>query len=135
MGSHLVFYDGECGFCDQTVQFLLNEDHDKIFLFAPLKGKTAGKVLKKLSLNQRKEDTLVLVENYREDNEKIYILGKAALRILWLLGDTWRLLGWISFLPSILYDWIYRLFARYRHRFFAKKCRLPQFEKDSRFLP
>lgn len=135
MANHLVFYDGECGFCDQMVQFLLNVDHQKLFLFAPLKGKTAFRVLKGLSPSDRKEDTLVLVENYRESNEKISILGKGALRILWLLGGAWRLLGWISFLPSFLYNWAYRLFARYRHRFFADKCRLPQVKNDPRFLP
>lgn len=135
MAKHLVFYDGECGLCDQVVQFLLKADAHKCFLFAPLKGATALQVLKGLSINDRKEDSLVLVENYREPHEKIYILGKGALRILWLLGGAWRLLGWISFLPSFLYNWAYRLFARYRHRFFANRCQLPQAKKDARFLP
>jgi predicted DCC family thiol-disulfide oxidoreductase YuxK len=135
MTNHLVFYDGECGFCDQVVQFLLKADEHQLFLFAPLKGKTAQEVLKGLSLKDRKEDSLVLVENYGEPQEKVYILGKGAFRILWLLGGAWRLLGWISFLPSFLYNWAYRLFARYRHRFFADRCQLPRGGKDQRFLP
>lgn len=134
MANHLVFYDGECGFCDQVVQFILKVDHRKLFMFAPLQGKTAAKVLKGMSPSDRREDTLVLVENYREPHEQISILGKGAFRILWLLGGAWKLLGWISFLPSPLYNWAYRLFARHRHRFFAKQCQLPQ-QKDSRFLP
>lgn len=135
MANHLVFYDGECGFCDQVVQFLLEQDLHQLFLFAPLKGRTAFRALKGLSPKQRSEDTLVLVENYREPHEKIHILGKAAFRILWLLGGSWKLIGWFSFLPSFLYDWAYRLFARYRQRFFAQKCQLPKHLNDSRFLP
>ncbi len=134
MGSHLVFYDGECGFCDQVVQFILKIDRRKLFLFAPLQGKTAANVLKRLSPSDRSEDTLVLVENYREPGEKIYVLGKGAFRIFWLLGGAWKLLGWVSFFPSFLYNWAYRLFARYRHHFFAKQCQLPK-QRDSRFLP
>lgn len=134
MARHLVFYDGKCGFCDQVVQFLFKIDREKIFLFAPLQGKTASQVLRGLPPAYRKEDTLVLVENYREMNEKFYILGKAAFRILWLLGGAWRLLGWISFFPSFLYNWGYRLIARYRHKFPLKSCQLPHVE-DSRFLP
>lgn len=135
MVNHLVFYDGECGLCDQVVQFLLKVDNRKLFLFAPLKGKTALKALEGLSLQDRHEDSLVLVENYGEPDEKIYILGKGALRILWLLGGFWKVAGLISFLPSFLYNWAYRLFARYRHRFFADRCQLPKTKKDPRFLP
>lgn len=134
MARHLVFYDGKCGLCDQVVQFLMDIDRDKIFLYAPLQGKTAAKLLRGLPEEYRKEDSLVLVENYREMGEKFYILGKAAFRILWLLGGYWKLLGWIFFLPSPLYNWAYRLVARYRHKFPLKSCKLPQFE-DSRFLP
>lgn len=134
--SNLVFYDGSCGLCDHIVQFLLERDQKRLFLFAPLQGKTAAEVLKNLPPEYLGEDSLVLVENYQESDERFYVLGKGALRILWLLGGGWMLLGWISFLPSFLYDWAYRLVARNRQRFFAKQsCILPSPKGDSRFLP
>lgn len=134
--SNLVFYDGSCGLCDHIVQFLLARDQKNMFLFAPLQGKTALTVLKDLPSDYRGEDSLVLVENYQEPNERFYVLGKGAFRILWLLGGGWKLLGWISFLPSFVYDWAYRLVARNRHRLFTKEsCLLPPRKEDPRFLP
>lgn len=131
---NIVFYDGQCGLCDHTVQFLLHADKKKLFHFAPLQGRTAQRVLKELSPDQQKEDSLVLVENYGSSTEKFYLLGKASLRILWLLDGPWLLLGWLSFLPSFLYDWIYRLIARHRHRFFGTTCSLPNPAFRGRFL-
>lgn len=134
-GEHLVFYDGKCGLCDQAVQFLLKVDHRKTFIFAPLQGVTAKKYLQNLPEEVKKADSVVLIENYRNASPQVLIFGKAAFRIMWLLGGFWTLLGWISFLPSFLYDWGYRLVARNRHRFFRQDlCVIPSKETKDRFL-
>src|SRR5436190_18548885 len=101
MSKHLVFYDGACGFCDHVVQWLLKRDHKQIYCFAPLQGQTADTLLKGIP----RDDSLVLIENYQTSDQQIFLFGKAAFRILWLLGGLWALLGWINFLPSCLYDW------------------------------
>ncbi len=133
---HLVFYDGECGFCDHVVQFLLRRDNSQIFSFAPLQGSTAKELLKNLPKKYWNEDSLVLIQNYKTSEQRFYILGKAALRILWLLGGRWSLLGWISFLPGWLYNWIYRIIAKNRHRLFNKAaCVIPDPNSKNRFLP
>gem|GEM_PF-342903 len=41
----LIFYDGECGFCQFWIQFLLKRDHKNYFLFTPLQGKLALKYI------------------------------------------------------------------------------------------
>jgi predicted DCC family thiol-disulfide oxidoreductase YuxK len=132
--KHLVFYDGECGFCDCNVQFLLKKDKKGIFVFAPLQGKTADLYFKKLPLELRNKDTIILIEDYKQGIDKVYIFGKAVFRILWLLGGFWYLFGWISFLPSFLYDWGYRLVARNRHLLPKTSCVLPDTTRRSRFL-
>src|SRR5262245_27950744 len=101
--KHLVFYDSTCGLCDHVVQWILKQDKKQIFLFAPLQGKTADSLLQGIS----REDSLVLIENYQTPHQKMYLFGKAAFRILWLLGGAWSFLGWISFLPPFLYNWGY----------------------------
>lgn len=136
IGKHLVFYDGQCGLCDHVVQFLLKVDGKKEFLFAPLQGETASKRLQNVPESVKKADSLILLENYQSQNEKLYIFGHGAFRIAWLLGGYWRLLGWLSFLPPVLYNWGYQLVARYRHRIFrADVCRLPEKSEENRFLP
>lgn len=124
---NIIFYDGECPLCNRAVRFLLGADKKHLFYFAPLNGKTAEEKLSGLLLKNPNLDTLVLLEN-----NKFFIEGRGALRILWLLGGKYALLGWLSFLPSPLFDVFYRLIARYRYRLFSKK---KKFKTDHRFLP
>ncbi|NGX43448.1 MAG: hypothetical protein K940chlam7_01745 [Chlamydiae bacterium] len=134
--KHLVFYDGQCGMCDRSVQFLLKADRNKKFVFAPLQGKTASERLQELPKHVKSADSLILIENFETSNEKVYIYGHGAFRIAWLLGGKWSLLGWISFLPPVLYDWGYRFIARNRHHFFSKiVCYFPDESEKDRFLP
>ena len=64
--KHLVFYDGECGLCDQVVQFLLKADKNKGFVFAPLQGKHAALALKDLPEEAKQADSIILIEDYQE---------------------------------------------------------------------
>jgi predicted DCC family thiol-disulfide oxidoreductase YuxK len=133
MEKHLLFYDGTCGFCMGWVQFVLRQDKNKRFFFAPLQGETAKRLLK-----EPPEDTLVLIENFETPTPRVSILGKGSFRILWLLGGWWRLLGWISFLPQFLYNWGYRLVANHRHFFPSPSqdsCPIPDEDERLRFLP
>src|SRR5262249_32383445 len=101
---HVIFYDGECPLCNRAVRFLLQADKKRIFYFARLDGETAKKKLVSLRLNDPSLDTMVLLQNYQTDQEQLLIEGRGALRILWLLGGKYALLGWLSFLPPFLFD-------------------------------
>ncbi|MFC2049126.1 thiol-disulfide oxidoreductase DCC family protein, partial [Chlamydiota bacterium] len=101
--KHVIFYDGECPLCNRAVRFILSVDREEKFYFAPLNGKTAEQKLAHFFLKNPELDTLVLLQNYETAHEKLMIEGKGALRILWLLGGTYALLGLLSFLPSFLF--------------------------------
>jgi predicted DCC family thiol-disulfide oxidoreductase YuxK len=132
---HLVFYDGQCGLCDHIVQFLLRVDKHEIFVFAPLQGETAEKLLAGLPENFKQIDSIILVENYQSPQPEIYVLSKAVFKICWLLGGVWALIGSLSFLPSYLFDWGYRLVAKNRHRFFPiTECVIPSASQRERYL-
>jgi predicted DCC family thiol-disulfide oxidoreductase YuxK len=130
--KHVIFYDGDCPLCNKAVRFVLATDRNKVFQFAPLKGKTADEKLSRLFLKNPDLDTLVLLQNYNTSQEKLLIEGKGALRILWLLGFPYSFLGVLSFLPP-LFDPLYRLIARNRFRLFTTSKPLPS--PDNRFLP
>jgi len=100
MKKHLMLYDGECGFCNQTVHFIYSKDKYKTFNFAPLKGSTAKFFLKSLPEKIMNKDTVILIENYEFPNPKYHIMGRAVFRILWHLGSYWKILGALFFLPS-----------------------------------
>ncbi len=133
MRKHLVFYDGQCGFCDRAVSQLLRLDRKVLFVFAPLQGQTAKRFL---GPGGTSEETMVLIENFEGETPKMYLLGQAALRCLWLVGGIWTVPGLLSFLPKFLINPAYRFVARHRHRLFRKEsCRIPDSEQMSRFLP
>lgn len=134
--KHLVFYDGECGLCDHVVQLILKIDKKEVFCFAPLQGSTAKQYLSNFPEEYKQNNTLILIENFQSQNPTYYIFGKAALKIFWIIGGIWSVLGLFSFLPSFLYDWIYKIVAKYRHRLFKKdRCFIPNPEEHKRFLP
>jgi len=118
----IIFYDGTCPLCNRAVRFILAADKKEQFYFAPLEGETAANKLKKIY------NTLVLYK----DPEHILTEGKAVLRICWLIGGKYALIGWLSFLPAFLFNLIYRVIAKYRFRLFSKKASI---EKTDRFLP
>lgn len=132
--SHIVFFDGKCGLCDHVVQWVLKADTKNIFYFAPLQGITAEATLSHLPASIRKADSMVLIENYKTKDQKIYLFGKGVFRTLWLLGGAYKALGWPFFLPSFLYDWLYWIVAKNRKKIFGT-IDLPTESGIGRFLP
>lgn len=133
MDEHLVFYDSACPFCDRSVRHLLQIDKKKHLLFAPLQGKTAQDVLCGPQKKLLKIDSLILVENYQSTEREFRRESSAILRIYWILGGAWKILGVFSFFPSFIGDFFYRKFAAHRHKFKLEMCQegLPL----DRFLP
>ncbi|MBS0616151.1 MAG: DUF393 domain-containing protein [Verrucomicrobia bacterium] len=90
-----IFYDASCSLCQRSVAWIKQRDKHHIFAFEPLKKET---------------DSLILVEG-----KKKWIRGRAVMRILWLLGGKWKLVGWLYVVPFV--DFFYRLVARHRRLF------------------
>ena len=73
----IIFYDGFCNLCDGFVKIVINLDKNNIFLFAPLKGNHAKNLLKDISLDYRKSDSVIFY-----DNKEISFKSKAVIEIL-----------------------------------------------------
>lgn len=129
----LVFYDGVCGLCDRSVQFLLRHDQGQRLKFAPLQGETARQ-RNDLPTELR---SVVFVAQPGTAQEQIYFRSEAALRVLDHLGGVWRVVSWLRFIPRPIRDWGYDVIARRRYRWFGKfeTCRVPAPEFHTRFLP
>jgi len=130
-GKSIVFFDGVCGLCNTTVDFILQRDHDNRFLFAPLQGESAR--LEISDEERQRLDTLVL-----KTASGVYRRSAAVVRIAWGLPGAWPVLGWLLwFVPLPLRDLGYRIVSRYRLSWFGQKetCRLPTPEERERFLP
>ena len=126
----VVFFDGLCGLCNHSINWLLAHDPNRRLRCAPLQGTLAGKALSP-QLRDRL-DTLVFLRN-----GSIYVRTAAVSRILMTLGGPWAALGallWI--IPSPLRDLGYRIVSRLRYRLFGKHdaCRLPSPAERAVFL-
>ncbi len=133
MFKHVIFFDRQCPLCCRAVEHILEIDKKAVFAFAPLNGDTADAILVGPLATYRKANSLVLVEHYQSTQREFWIRSKAILRMYWLIGDGWGIIGWLSFLPSWLGDFFYKWVANHRHQF--KLEPLKEMRCPDRFLP
>ncbi len=136
--TNVLFFDGVCGLCNRSVDFVLSRDRRGTIRFAPLQGETAKQVLSSEfrvpSAKTQSFDTIIWLDS----SSREFVRSAAAVRVLWRLGGVWSLIGWLLWLiPRPLRDVGYRLVAANRYRWFGKKetCRLPSPAERERFLP
>lgn len=111
----LVCYDGHCGLCHGTVQFLLKRDRDgSRFAFAPLQGETVRARLGAEGMGGLPDSVAVI----REDGT-VLVKSRAVAHLLRRLGGAWGLLGRaMGGCPQGLGDWAYDQVAARRRRWF-----------------
>ena len=126
----VILYDGECGLCARSIQFILKRDHDGHFHFASLQSEAGREILQKHGIAEAKLDTM-----YLSMDGELFERSTAALKIGREL-PRYRLLARLGMLvPRPLRDWVYNQIARNRHRFFGEdQCMLPTAEQRARFL-
>ena len=132
--SAIVFFDGVCGLCNKTVDFLLREDRAGRLLYSPLQGETFKPVLK-----ERPElasvDAIVVL--YRDDLGEHVLTSSDA--VLFALDQIPRF-KWLTkagyLVPRFLRELGYRFIGAVRYRVWGKRdsCRLPTPEERARFL-
>jgi len=132
----VVLFDGVCGFCDATVQFLLRHDPGGRFRFAPLQGPTAHAILARHGKDAADLDTVYVVERCGTPGEQLRARSQAALHCASLLGWPWKMAGVARIIPPAMLDAAYDLFARYRYRVFGRHdaCMIPTPDVRERFL-
>ncbi|MCH2212341.1 MAG: DCC1-like thiol-disulfide oxidoreductase family protein [Fuerstiella sp.] len=128
--DRIVFFDGVCGLCNYTINFLLKRDTKEILQFAPLQGTTATEVL--CADVRKRLDTIV----YYRDGQ-LYYRSTAVLQILRDLGGVSGLFAVLLLLiPRFVRDFGYRCISASRYRLFGRyeSCRIPTPEERARFL-
>lgn len=128
----ILFYDGECGFCNRSVQTALRADKKGELRFAPLQGETAVRTLPESLRQPDQLGTMVLFDA----DGTIKTRSDAALEVARTLGGLWKTLLIGRILPRPFRDGIYNFIARNRQRLPSQKaCDLPDAETRRRFLP
>ena len=132
----VLLYDGLCGFCNRSVQLVLDHDRRGEMRFAALQSEYGLAVVGRHP-ELRGVDSVVYVEAPAgRGPERVYVRSDAALKVAAYLGGPWRLFLAARVVPRPLRDYLYDLFARNRYRLFGKydSCMLPPPEVRSRFI-
>ena len=126
----ILLFDGECGFCNRSVQFLLEREKNKKLHFAPLQSRI-GEQLRAYFEIDPKTDSMILIRDHAA-----YIKSCAALRLTGYMKGGWPLMQVFILLPSFLRNPVYDFIARRRMRWFGRvdNCALLKKEDQNRFL-
>jgi predicted DCC family thiol-disulfide oxidoreductase YuxK len=123
----IVFYDGDCGFCNSSVQFILDKKK-KPFYFVALQSQRAKELLGKYGI-EIKLDTI-----YYLNKGKLYTKSSAALQIARRLKGLWPVLFGFYIIPKFLRDPFYNFIAKRRHKLRVGYCMIPKPEDQKYFL-
>lgn len=132
----VLLYDGTCGFCAESVQFVLRHDRRGLLRFAALDS-TYGRAVLDRHPEVRGFDSVLFVEPAMSGApERVTAHSSATLRVAEYLGGRWGLLRVTRIIPSAIRDAVYRLVARHRHRLSAHgpQCVIPSPPDRARFL-
>ena len=129
--KYIVFFDGECNFCNSTVNFIYSKkDKSKIY-FSSLQSNFSKNYFKKKNINIENISTI-----YFKDDNFIYSKSTAFLNILSHLKFPYNTLYIFSVFPKFLRDFFYELISKYRHKIIRKKisCKIPKDFDNSLFV-
>lgn len=128
--KYYVFYDGECGFCNFWVQWILKNDKNDQFLFAALQSDFGQTFLKERGLKYDDFDTIYL---WKPD---AFYLTKsdAILKIASTIGGIYNFASILKIFPKFTRDIGYNIIAKNRKKLMEQMCLLPTPEQRKKFV-
>jgi predicted DCC family thiol-disulfide oxidoreductase YuxK len=126
----IVFFDGVCNLCTNSVKFIIERDDKNVFRFSSLQSDFAKRTLNLPELGEIPQSLILLKEN------KIHTKSTAALLIAKELKGAWPLFTVFLLVPSSIRNFIYDWVAKNRYSWFGKNenCMIPTPELRQRFL-
>jgi len=126
----IILFDGECNFCNSSVNFIIQRDRKDYFKFSPLQSEFAKEFFSKNNI-ENNFDSIVLIEN-----EKLYKKSTAALKIAKHLNGLWKLAYVFIIIPPFVRNFLYDIIAKYRYKWFGRKdtCMIPDEKIKRKFI-
>lgn len=125
----IVFYDGDCGFCNRSVQFVLENSKDKEILFAALQSSGANSFLRAMLGKSPDLSTF-----YYYDGKELHQKSTAAMKLAKTFRFPHSALRLLILVPRFMRDFVYDKIAAKRHRLMKGFCVLPSEEDRRRFV-
>ena len=126
----MLVYDGECGFCNRSVQFILRHERRRDLLFVA-RGTELGRRLRR-SYGMEAVESMLWIEG-----DRVFAQSDSVIKTAEYLGGWWsRLARVASLFPASLLNLMYKVIARSRRKLMraSANCVVPTPEQRSRFL-
>jgi predicted DCC family thiol-disulfide oxidoreductase YuxK len=130
--NHVVFFDGVCNLCSESIQFIIKNDRNNVFKFSSLQSEFAQKTLSNKNIKEISTSrTIILLSN-----NNTYAKSGAVLRIARLLRFPLNLLYIFIIVPPFIRNAVYDYISNNRYRWFGKKqeCWIPNETLKSKFI-
>jgi predicted DCC family thiol-disulfide oxidoreductase YuxK len=127
--KNILFYDGDCSFCNRAVNFVLNhkKSNNNIY-FSSLQSDFAQKELKKYKINVRLDTLYYLTKN------KVYNKSSASILLAKKIKFPYQLLIVFYIIPKFIRDIVYDQIAKRRQKIGKPYCVVPKEEDKKWFL-
>jgi predicted DCC family thiol-disulfide oxidoreductase YuxK len=126
--KHIVFYDGDCGFCNRTVQWVLEKEKSPVICFSAIQSPFAQRFL------NGKGVIPDLSTVYFFSDGQLYSESEAAFQLSKFLRYPYRILRFFRVLPCFLTNSVYRWIAKRRHQIASEYCITPTSVQKDRFI-
>lgn len=127
--DYTVFYDGECGFCNWSVAYILKHERNNKIHFISLQSKSSRLFFEERDLPQPDLSSVFFLRKGKlltESSASLYVTKELKLpHSMWFI--------FIIF-PKFFRDWIYSLISKKRHKLFPSFCLILSREQEQRFL-
>jgi predicted DCC family thiol-disulfide oxidoreductase YuxK len=127
-GRHLLLFDGLCGLCARSVEFVVAHDRHRVFDVASLESPMGQAVTDRAGAVPGDRSTFYAVADYRGATSRPLTKARAALFVLDALGWPWKIAGLVRVLPISALDRVYDVVAKNRYRVFGRtdRCLTPR---------
>ena len=120
----ILFFDGDCTFCNRWVRFFVNNERNQNMLFSPIDSEGTERWLSENGIVGFQSDSIhVFVEN------TLFSKSTAVLKLIPFLRPGWSLFLGLWLVPKCIRDWCYDLIAKNRQSL-GGQCELMYMNKD-----
>lgn len=125
---HILFFDGECRYCNRWVQWVVDRDKNRCFRFASIQSEFSEKVFRYLNI-EIKDFNSIAILIHTNSGYKILKKSDAVAFIFSVLKPDALLYKLIKVLPRLFSDVGYSCVAAIRKIIPVSDCRLYEEEE------
>ena len=125
----IVLYDGDCGFCNRSVAFVMKKDKTQSIHFAAIQSDYTKQLFIEKGWDSPDLSTFYFIEN-----EVLFQKSNAALKVAGYFNMPLSMLVVFKIVPRFLRDSVYDFIAKRRQKISNGFCVMPTEEERKRFI-